>query len=145
VLKIGDLVFSRVGAIDRCSYVREQENGWLFSGRCLRVRCGKNINSKFLSYQLNQERAKNWILNNAVGSTMPCLNTTILSNLPIMLPKLDEQEKIAKVLDAHLKNIKKENEKLKKLLKLKTALMQDLLTGRVRVTELLKKRQAEVT
>jgi type I restriction enzyme S subunit len=32
-LKTGDLVFSRVGSVDRCSMITEKENGWLFSGR----------------------------------------------------------------------------------------------------------------
>jgi len=41
-LQEGDIVFSRVGSVDRCSYVTSSENGWLFSGRCLRVRCGNN-------------------------------------------------------------------------------------------------------
>ena len=37
-LKKGDIVFSRVGSVDRCSFVSPAEDGWLFSGRCLRVR-----------------------------------------------------------------------------------------------------------
>jgi len=37
-LKAGDIVFSRVGSIDRNALIRELENGWLFSGRLLRVR-----------------------------------------------------------------------------------------------------------
>ena len=39
-LRQGDIVFSRVGSVDRRSLVREEEEGWLFSGRCLRVRPG---------------------------------------------------------------------------------------------------------
>ncbi len=31
-LMAGDLVFSRVGAIDRCAFVSPAEDGWLFSG-----------------------------------------------------------------------------------------------------------------
>ena len=38
VLKEGDIVFSRVGSVDRCSYVDAAHDGWMFSGRCLRVR-----------------------------------------------------------------------------------------------------------
>ena len=38
LLKRGDIVFSRVGSVDRCSFVDEEHEGWLFSGRCLRVR-----------------------------------------------------------------------------------------------------------
>ena len=37
ILKEGDIVFSRVGSVDRCSFVDSQHTGWLFSGRCLWV------------------------------------------------------------------------------------------------------------
>lgn len=134
----GDLVFSRVGAIDRCAYVSENENGWLFSGRCLRVRPGKLFDQKFLSYLLNHHSSRQWILNNSVGSTMRCLNTTILSELPIILPSLDEQKDIGDKLtsiDDQIQIIRREYEKLKKI---KQGLMQDLLTGKVRVNALLK-------
>jgi type I restriction enzyme S subunit len=133
-LRTGDLVFSRVGAIDRCSFVTDKEHGWLFSGRCLRVRAGNAINSKYLAFVLNSFRQRQWILNSAVGSTMACLNTTILSNVPIAVPQSNEQNFVADALfddfigENHLKS------DLKKLEAIKTGLMQDLLTGRRRVT-----------
>ena len=43
ILSEGDIVFSRVGSVDRCSYVSDKEIGWLFSGRCLRVRCNREV------------------------------------------------------------------------------------------------------
>ena len=36
-LHTGDIVFSRVGSVDRAVMVSQHEDGWLFSGRCLRV------------------------------------------------------------------------------------------------------------
>lgn len=137
VLKYGDLVFSRVGAIDRCSFTSYKEEGWLFSGRCLRVRGGSRFDAKFLSYLLNYDTCKQWILNNAVGSTMKCLNTTILSNLPIKMPTLPEQSRIASILSQADEPIQKEETYKQKLLSLKRGLMEDLLTGKVRVNHLL--------
>jgi type I restriction enzyme S subunit len=141
IMKEGDIVFSRVGAIDRCSYVSDKEDGWLFSGRCLRVRCGKNFNARFLSYQLNYDKARIWILNNSVGSTMSCLNTKILSSVPVAIPDIQEQQKIAAAIDSSKEIISNEKNKLGKLIRIKTALMQDLLTGKVRVTELLNQKE----
>ncbi|ODS40181.1 hypothetical protein BEH94_01380 [Candidatus Altiarchaeales archaeon WOR_SM1_SCG] len=137
VLKKGDLVFSRVGAIDRCSSVSDKENGWLFSGRCLRVRCGNTFDSMFLSYQLNHYKCKQWILNNAVGTTMACLNTKILSELPTLIPHLEEQQKIASILSSTDSKIQQEKQELNKLKRIKQGLMQDLLTGKVRVNHLI--------
>lgn len=133
----GDLVFSRVGAIDRCSYVSKDENGWLFSGRCFRVRSGQEINSRYLSYQLNHDKARNWILNNSVGTTMACLNTSILSMTPVLLPQQKEQAQVARLLDFISDAIQYELLRKAKLNSLKTGLMQDLLTGKIRVTSLL--------
>jgi type I restriction enzyme S subunit len=130
---VGDLVFSRVGAIDRCAYVSEKENGWLFSGRCLRVRPGANFDPRFLSYQLNHYYCRQWILNNAVGSTMKCLNTKILSNLPVYLPRIEEQKEISEILTNADNAIGVEQQELGKLILLKQGLMQDLLSGQVRV------------
>ena len=50
-LRQGDIVFSRVGSVDRRALVRKDEEGWLFSGRCLRVRPDLNkIDPVYLSY-----------------------------------------------------------------------------------------------
>lgn len=50
LLRSGDIVFSRVGSVDRRALVRSAENGWMFSGRCLRVRPNpKKIDSGYLS------------------------------------------------------------------------------------------------
>ena len=48
VLKKGDIVFSRVGSVDRCSFVDPKHDGWMFSGRCLRVRPSEEVDSLFL-------------------------------------------------------------------------------------------------
>ena len=100
VLKTGDLVFSRVGSVDRCSYVSENENGWMFSGRCLRVRSSKEINSLFLYYFFCQEKTKQNIRNIAVGATMPSINTALLNEIQVDFPDLETQKKIAAILGA---------------------------------------------
>lgn len=96
-LKEGDIVFSRVGSVDRRSLVRKEEDGWLFSGRCLRVRVNKNlIHPAYLSYFFGLDTFKKYIRSIAVGATMPSINTKILSEVPIYYPAdIDKQEKIA--------------------------------------------------
>lgn len=134
----GDLVFSRVGAIDRCAYVSENENEWLFSGRLLRVRPGSLFDSRFLSYLLNHYPSRLWILNNSVGSTMKCLNTTILSELPIPIPSMTEQKEIGEKISSIDRLIQDLVQEMEKLTRIKQGLMQDLLIGKVRVDALLK-------
>lgn len=98
-LQTGDIVFSRVGSVDRRALVQPLEDGWLFSGRCLRVRPNtKQIDSTWLSYFFGLPAFKEYIRSIAVGATMPSLNTTILSEIPIYYPALKEQREVGKVL-----------------------------------------------
>jgi type I restriction enzyme, S subunit len=99
-LRKDDIVFSRVGSVDRRALVREEEDGWLFSGRCLRIRPdGNKINPSFLSWFFGLPTFKDFIRRIAVGATMPSLNTELLSNIPIFLPPMKEQERIAGILN----------------------------------------------
>lgn len=101
ILKENDIVFSRVGSVDRCSFVSIKEAGWLFSGRCLRVRPNEHlVNPQWLYYFFTQNNFKEYVRNKAVGCTMPSLNTELLSNLSITHPELDYQQKIAAVLSS---------------------------------------------
>ena len=94
-LQEGDIVFSRVGSVDRRSFVRSPEAGWLFSGRCLRIRAKpEKIDPLYLSYYLGDPRVKQYVRSIAVGATMPSINTKILSDLPISLP-LSQNKQIA--------------------------------------------------
>ena len=99
-LRKGDIVFSRVGSVDRRALVREAEDGWLFSGRCLRIRPDPNrIDPGYLSYFFGLPSFKEYIRAIAVGATMPSLNTDLLSNVPIPHPRdLSTQRAIAHIL-----------------------------------------------
>lgn len=96
----GDVIFSRVGSVDRCSYVSKEYSGWLFSGRCLRVRPRSGINPEYLYYFLTNEGTKLYIRNIAVGATMPSINTKLLNEVPIKIPSLDYQRRIASILSS---------------------------------------------
>ena len=100
ILHDGDIVFSRVGSVDRRALVKAAESGWLFSGRCLRVRPDPNkIDSGYLSYFFGLPSFKEHIRAIAVGATMPSLNTQILSDIAVPHPRgLNEQRAIAHIL-----------------------------------------------
>lgn len=96
----GDVIFSRVGSVDRCSYVSKEYSGWLFSGRCLRVRPRSGINPEYLYYFLTNEGTKQYIRNIAVGATMPSINTKLLNEVPVKIPSLPDQRRIASILSS---------------------------------------------
>lgn len=98
VLRLGDIVFSRVGSVDRCSYVDEAHEGWLFSGRCLRVRAGERLDPLYLYYYFCSDEVKMFIRSIAVGATMPSINTKLLGEIKISYPNLQKQREIAEIL-----------------------------------------------
>ena len=79
----------------------------------------------------------NLLLSNLQGSGQPNLNKGNIDNLIIALPPLPEQERIASVLSQVDTVIEKETAYRDKLSRIKQGLMEDLLTGKVRVTTLL--------
>ena len=99
ILAEGDIVFSRVGSVDRCSYVDDTHTGWMFSGRCLRVRPGKEIWPLYLYYFFCCEGTKQFVRNIAVGATMPSINTKLMGEIPVAVPDLRIQKSIASILD----------------------------------------------
>ena len=100
VLKEGDIVFSRVGSVDRCSYVDAAHDGWMFSGRCLRVRPNTEVDPLYLYYFFCLEDTKQFVRNIAVGATMPSINTKLLGEVEIAYPSQTEQQKIVALLSA---------------------------------------------
>ena len=133
-LRENDIVFSRVGSVDRNSLVSESENGWLFSGRLLRVRVfDASLYPPCLSHHFHSEPFKQRVCEVAVGQTMPSLNTQILKGVSVVLPTPVEQRAIATALsdvDALLEGL---NQLIVKKRNLKQAAMQQLLTGKTRL------------
>jgi type I restriction enzyme, S subunit len=133
-LSAGDIVFSRVGSVDRNALIRNSEDGWLFSGRLLRVRPDtRKAFAPFLSHQFHGEPFKAAVRSVAVGQTMASLNTRILCGLVVNLPEVQEQTAIATVLsdmDAELSALEA---RLNKTRAIKQGMMQELLTGRTRL------------
>ena len=100
ILKEGDIVFSRVGSVDRCSFVDKKHTGWMFSGRCLRVRSFEEIDPLFLYYFFCLKSTMEFMRSIAVGATMPSINTKLMGEIEVFYPDKQTQEKIANLLGA---------------------------------------------
>lgn len=101
-LRVGDIVYSRRGDVERRALVRAENDGWLCGTGCLRVRVAdqSRYDSRFISYALGLSRTREWISRHAVGATMLNLNTSILSAVPLRVPGVSDQRAIAEVLEA---------------------------------------------
>ncbi len=133
-LRQGDIVFSRVGSVDRNSLVSEAEGGWLFSGRLLRVRVSDHTtHPPYLSYHFHSEPFKQRIHSFAVGQTMASLNTQILKEMHTVLPPLPEQRAIAGALSDVDGLIGALDALIEKKRAIMQAAMQQLLTAKKRL------------
>lgn len=100
IVEENDIVYSRRGDVTQKALIRKHEEGYFCGTGCLLLRPGKKFDARFLTYYLSTPKIQNWIVNQAVGATMPNLNTGILSSIPFHGPAKPEQEIIANVLSA---------------------------------------------
>ena len=101
-------------------------------GRGLASISGKSIDSTFLYQSLIHAKVKFEALGQ--GSTFEAINGNELKEFSLACPPLQEQKKIASIITSMDKNIEEKQRKLQQTQSLKKSLMQDLLTGKVRVT-----------
>lgn len=99
---------------------------WVFSAT-------KKVNNYFL-FLIVQTNKFNYITNISTGTRMPRADWDIVSNYPILLPPLAEQEKIAEILSLWDKAIEQTKELIAYKEKQKKGLMQNLLTGKKRLS-----------
>ncbi len=100
-LQPSDIVFSRRGDVTRFAQITERESGWLCGTGCLKISLGKEqfAASQFIAGVLSLSETKAWLVQHAVGATMPNLNTGILSAIPMRLPSLTVQYGVASFLE----------------------------------------------
>lgn len=102
ILQVGDIVFSRRGDVTRRAYITRKEAGWLCGTGCMVIRARHpSVDSKYLSLFFSLPIFKKYIVGQAVGATMPNLNTGILETIPVFFPPLPEQQRIAAILSAY--------------------------------------------
>ena len=132
IIKTNDLLIAMSGATTGKMGVFKQENIALLNQRVGIIRAKENYSQKFLIYIL--KIYSNKILEMAYGGAQPNISSNDIYKIKISIPSsLDEQKAIADILC----KADKEIELLKKQLDLyteqKKGLMQNLLTGKVRV------------
>ena len=138
----GDILISCSGTIGRVCEVPT----WL---KCVLVRSAalvklnkSEIQPRFAEWVLQSDLLQTQIQISQRQAAQPNLFQSEIASLNFAKPMLYEQVKISKTLDQHQSLIKRETLSLEKLKILKTGLMQDLLTGKVRVTDLLNQKTA---
>lgn len=134
-LKLGDVVFSRVADVGRSVVVREENVGWIMSSNLMRIAVDPaQVRPDFLQMLLSSDaRVKSQIRAKVNSGGREVANSEILGQLLFAWPPVDEQDRIVERVRAIETPIRMKQDQLRKLRMQKQGLMQDLLTGKVRV------------
>jgi type I restriction enzyme S subunit len=138
-LEEGDILIVRTNGtpeyVGRTVVFPETENDFAFASYLIRIRLDSSkILPKYFSAYLNSPFGRsrlNELIRTSAGNYN--LGVKSLKTLSIPVPPLDDQREIAEKLSVVDEKIQQEEEYREKLEELKKGLMQDLLTGEVRV------------
>jgi len=129
----GDILISITAELGKIGWIPENFGEAFINQHTALVRINQNkANSKFIAYLLSSKKM-NAVINqlNDAGAKAG-LNLPTIKALPLLLPPLPEQQKIAQILSTWDKAIEKLETLIAVKQKRKKALMQQLLTGKKR-------------
>lgn len=134
-LKTGDVVFSRVADVGRSVVVTEDQEGWVMSSNLMRISLNRNeVRPNYLQYILASDtKIKKQIRCKVNAGGREVANSDILNRILFAIPKVLEQILIIEKVESVDSRICLEKVIIEKLTRQKKGLMQDLLTGKVKV------------
>lgn len=133
---VNDVLLNITGAsIGRCCIVPENFGPANVNQHVCAIRLKNNdpLLSKFICHFLSSYQGQNQIENLNAGSNRQGLNYQQIKAIKTIFPKFDEQSRIAAIINQSDEAIEKEEAHKQKLVAIKIGLMNDLLSGKVRV------------
>ncbi len=135
----GDILFNGSSEtpeeVALCSYVDIQEVNLFLNSFCFgyRLRAPERINGRFLVHYLRSDAGRRLVKELAQGSTRYNISKTSLLKVEVPVPEIEEQEAIVSTISDFDAEITALKVRLEKTRALRQAMMQALLTGRVRL------------
>jgi type I restriction enzyme S subunit len=131
--ELGDVLLSKNGTIGITKIVNWKNPFSIFVSLCLIKPIHEKLNNHYLKYILPSELCLNQIRKRSKQGTITNLHLEEIRDFLIPLPPIKEQQKIASILSIVDDLIQKLQDKKKSEETLKKGLMQQLLTGKIRV------------
>jgi type I restriction enzyme S subunit len=133
-LRTGDVILSKDGTIGKPAFLDSLPNKATINSTMMLLRVhDNNLDAQFLFYFLQTQSFKRFIFQKTSGSSIPHLFQGDMKQLKFALPPKEEQSKIISTLSSIDLRLEKEMLMKEALKNLKKGLMNDLLTGKVRV------------
>ena len=130
-----EIIMSKMGdPVGRACLIPNLEEKFIMCSDGIRIKVDLNkFDNYFIFLAINNTSFRNLIERVALGSTRKRIGLIELKTLKLKLPEFEEQKQIAKILTTQDKRIEMEETNLSKFKELKKGLMNDLLSGVVRV------------
>ena len=135
IVPYGSIVIAKMMPAGRAILCPNKEKMYILGSDCVRITPNSLLDSLFFIYFTKSSFYLNQIKENTQGSTRARTSVSKLKRIEIALSPKKEQISIAKILSDMDNEIDLLNTKLKKYRNLKTAMMQQLLTGKIRLGE----------
>lgn len=133
-LQEGDLLFARSGTVGKTYLYQRPDGGCAHAGYVIKYSLNPEIcDPEFVFYWTQSEFYWSWVKSTLRQGAQPNINAREYRGSRLIQPPVEEQHRIAHVLNGHDARIRAEEAALHKLRQVKRGLMDDLLTGRVRV------------
>ena len=139
LLQKGELVMvlndkTKTGDIIGSTILIDEDNKYIYNQRSERIIPKRDVHIIFFWFLLNSSKFRAEVFNRSQGGTQIYINFSSVKTIQIMLPSILEQQKIAAVLINANEEIQLLEQQFADLKQEKKALMQQLLTGKRRVT-----------
>lgn len=133
-LKEKDFIFGMSGSLSNFAWVKKSNLPCYLNQRVGRIRSKKTGDQEFISYLYLSEKIQKEIEDKAAGAAQLNISLNDIRSMKLQIPPLSEQKAIAAVLTTADEEITTLESDLSRLRQEKKALMQQLLTGKRRVT-----------
>jgi type I restriction enzyme S subunit len=135
VIRLGELVFARTGASVGKSYRYNHRDGELvYAGFLINIAPDpKQLDPRYLSLLVHTKEYWDWIARTSVRSGQPGVNGREYARLPVLLPDIATQDRIAVVMGDVDELVDTLERLITKTQAIKEGTMQELLTGRTRL------------
>lgn len=129
-----DILITGVGTLGKLYIVEHSDKFYFKDGNIIWLKSNGTIESRYIKHIFNTPFIINQIVNSSSGTTVGTYTITNAKNTEIFIPcEIEEQKAIAQVLSDMDAEIEALEEQLEKYKTIKQGMMQELLTGRIRL------------
>jgi type I restriction enzyme, S subunit len=133
-LKKNDILFSGVATIGRTFFIDETPVNWNINESIFTLRANKKEITPFILYNLLLSKDfQNYSQQLAIGSVQKGIRMVDLKNYKFILPKIDKQKYISLFFETIILKQKNNVRNINILSKIRDRLLQELMTGKIRV------------